>query len=107
MTGFACDVPEPRMLRVLCYNAKDGCPAVVSYMGTTPLKKLCPACMEFGTPTDKTGAPGNVEKATRALRHTPIPRGYGSCYSDEILVQITARPKSLAGGRVMPCQTEG
>ena len=100
-------VEEPHQITVPCLNHKDGCKFTVSFMGVKPVRKICPICQEYGVPTDRAHQPGNVEKATRALRREPIPRGYGGCYGDEILVLITVWPKTHHGGRVMPYHVEG
>ena len=97
------DPDIPRQMRVSCYNAKDGCKNHVSYMGVSPVRKLCPTCLESGVPCERPQVGFSFDKATRSLRKTP---GDFS-YDGEMLYAVTCWPKAFSGGRVMPCRTEG
>jgi hypothetical protein len=93
------EIPEPHPLHVRCYNAKDGCPNSVAYMGVTPVRKLCSNCLKHGTPTERMRAPGDLTRATRALRHVFVPDG-GFQFESEAVYAVTVWPKTRHGGRV-------
>lgn len=104
---IANDSGIPHQMRVPCYNQSDGCKNTVSYIGVKPVRKLCSACLESGTPSTRPQVGFNFEKATRNLRASPqwMDR---ALYSDGYLCyEITVQMKTFSGGRVMPCRTEG
>lgn len=89
--------PEPRLLKVPCFNARDGCRSVVHYMGTKAVRKICRNCLEYNAPLERKYA-GAVPKGK--IRDLKIPGFWGDNRGP--LVEITARPKAAfwANGRV-------
>ncbi len=97
----------PRQMRVSCYNVKDGCPHTVSFMGVSPVRKICPACLESGAPSGRMSPGFNFERAVRNLRRKPLHERGDFSYDGEMLYAVTCWPKTFHGGRVMPCRTKG
>ena len=98
------DDPEvPRKLTVSCYNAKSGCLNTIRFMGVKPVRKICPVCLESGTPSDRMNSPGDLTRTVRRLKVDPG----RSCYDSEPVYAVTCWPKTPHGGRVMPCRREG
>ena len=97
------DDPEvPHMMRVPCFNSPDGCKNSVSYMGVDAVRKICPICMESGAPSERIISGFNFGTEARRLRHEGSPRSKipMDYFGGEAVYEITARPKTVNGGRV-------
>ena len=92
------DAPTPELMQVHCYNVKDGCTNVIEYRGVGKIRKLCLACQERGTPSERFQAGFNYEKAMRKLRGTPMLAGLD--FGDSICFEVTCWPKTFFDGRV-------
>jgi hypothetical protein len=95
---------EPRIMKVPCYNASEGCTNTVSYMGTGPVRKICPICQESGVPSERPLAGFNFSKAMRKVRREAL---MGLDLDGQVCYAVTCWPKTFFGGRVMPTKTRG
>lgn len=95
---------KPRCMQASCYNATDGCSNTITYMGVGPVRKLCPVCQEAGTPSERHRTDFNLGKAIRKFKAEPLT---GLDLNGAVCFEVTVWPKTVFGGRVMPCKTEG
>ena len=98
------DPAKPRFMQVPCYNEHEGCPNTVSYMGIRRVRKICPACQESGTPSERHQAGFNFGKAMRKVRVEALT---GLDLGGQVCYEVTCWPKTLFGGRVLPLKTGG
>lgn len=94
------EIPEPRLMRVPCYNAPDGCTNTVSYMGVREVKKLCSSCLDSGPPIQHYRTIG-VRTCDQVKNLRKKMNGWPVGLHDGPIVAITARPMSKTpDGRV-------
>jgi hypothetical protein len=98
------DHPKPRFMQVPCYNMSEGCSNTVSYMGIKPLRKICQTCKDSGTPSERYQVGFNFGKAMRKVRAEAMA---GLDLGGQVCYEVTVWPKTIFGGRVTPCRTEG
>lgn len=94
------DIPEPRLMRVPCFNVGDGCKNTISYMGVKSLRKLCQSCLDSGPPAQHHREIGvRVCDQVKKLRKKMSSWLVG--VHDGPIIAITARPMSKTpDGRV-------